>query len=41
MIGGAGTLILFDSDVFHMGGVLKDGGERMVTRIHYMSKEGL
>ena len=41
MIGGAGTLILFDSDVFHMGGVLKDGGERMVTRIHYMGKEGL
>ena len=39
--GSAGTLILFDSDVFHMGGVLKDGGERMVTRIHYMSKEGL
>lgn len=38
--GKAGTLIVFDSDIFHLGGLIeKDGLERLVIRMHsYLSK---
>tara|TARA_R110000824_G_scaffold193811_2_gene376200 strand:- start:2331 stop:2972 length:642 start_codon:yes stop_codon:yes gene_type:complete len=36
VVGPAGTLFAFDTDAFHMGGVLKDGHERMVIRSHYV-----
>ena len=38
--GKAGTLIVFDSDIFHLGGLIeKKGLERLVLRMHsYMSK---
>tara|TARA_E500000331_G_scaffold90567_1_gene86404 strand:- start:938 stop:1594 length:657 start_codon:yes stop_codon:yes gene_type:complete len=34
--GKAGTLFLFDTDTFHMGGVVQDGKERVVIRSHYV-----
>lgn len=37
LIGCAGTLILFDSDVFHLGGKIKKGHERSVIRSHWYS----
>ena len=36
VVGTAGTLFAFDTDTFHMGGVLKDGHERIVIRSHYV-----
>ena len=38
--GKAGTLIVFDSDIFHLGGLIeKNGLERLVLRMHsYLSK---
>lgn len=38
--GKAGTLIVFDSDIFHLGGLIeKKGMERLVLRMHsYLSK---
>jgi len=30
----AGTLIVFDTDTFHMGGRVKEGHERLVVRMH-------
>ena len=35
IIGPAGTTILFDSDVFHMGGNIKKGFSRTVIRSHW------
>ena len=37
--GKAGTLIVFDSDIFHQGGKInKKGAERIVLRMHnYLS----
>lgn len=32
--GKAGTLTIFDSDIFHMGGHVSDGHERLVLRSH-------
>ena len=32
----AGTLIVFDTDTFHMGGIVEDGKERIVIRSHYV-----
>ena len=32
--GPAGTLIIFDTDTFHMGGVVSEGFERKVCRLH-------
>lgn len=41
VIENAGTLIVFDTDTFHMGGVLDEGKERLVVRSHkYISKNG-
>lgn len=37
LIGCAGTLILFDSDVFHLGGKIKKGHERIIIRSHWYS----
>jgi len=34
MVGQAGTLVVFDSDVFHCGGAVKPGHSRMVARAH-------
>mgnify|MGYP001352441665 CR=1 FL=1 len=34
--GKAGTLFAFDTDTFHMGGVIQDGKERVVIRSHYV-----
>ena len=34
VLGGAGDLIIFDTDVFHMGGVVKEGFERLLIRGH-------
>tara|TARA_B100000676_G_C17654685_1_gene618339 strand:- start:25 stop:681 length:657 start_codon:yes stop_codon:yes gene_type:complete len=34
--GKAGTLFAFDTDTFHMGGVVQDGKERIVIRSHYV-----
>ena len=34
--GKAGTLFAFDTDTFHMGGVVQDGKERVVIRSHYV-----
>ena len=34
VIGKAGTLIVFDTDVFHLGGKVEDGKERVVIRGH-------
>lgn len=31
----AGTLILFDSDIFHKGGDINDGNERILIRSHW------
>lgn len=36
MTGKAGDLLIFDSDVLHFGGVLEEGNERLVLRLHYM-----
>ena len=36
MIGSAGDLLIFDSDVFHYGGIITEGSERVVLRLHYM-----
>lgn len=33
--GPAGTTVVFDSDVFHMGGDVKEGGERLIVRSHW------
>ena len=33
--GPAGTMFVFHSDVFHMGGSVADGRERRVIRLHY------
>ncbi len=38
MTGKAGDLLIFDSDIFHFGGVLKEGNERLVLRSHYMTR---
>ena len=32
--GASGTLIIFDTDVFHMGGHVEDGKERLLIRSH-------
>lgn len=32
--GSAGTLIVFDTDVFHMGGIVQEGHERLIVRLH-------
>ena len=32
--GDAGTLIIFDTDTFHLGGVVKEGNDRMIIRSH-------
>ena len=34
--GKAGTLFAFDTDTFHMGGIVQDGKERVVIRSHYV-----
>lgn len=34
VLGEAGDLIIFDTDVFHMGGVVKEGFERLLIRGH-------
>lgn len=34
MIGLAGTLLVFDSDIFHMGGITEPGKERKLIRLH-------
>ena len=36
LVGKAGTLFAFDTDTFHMGGVVQDGKERVVIRSHYV-----
>lgn len=36
LVGNAGTLFLFDTDTFHMGGIVEDGKERVVIRSHYV-----
>ena len=36
LVGKAGTLFAFDTDTFHMGGVIEDGKERVVIRSHYV-----
>ena len=36
VIGKAGTLFAFDTDTFHMGGILSEGKERVVIRSHYV-----
>lgn len=33
--GPAGTTVVFDSDVFHMGGDVKEGCERLIVRSHW------
>jgi|TARA_R110000824_G_scaffold43928_6_gene128200 hypothetical protein len=33
--GKAGTLIVFDTDTFHRGGVVEDGKERLLIRSHF------
>ena len=39
VLGKAGTLILFNSDVFHVGGNISEGTERMLIRSHwYMNR---
>lgn len=35
LFGKAGTLILFDSDVFHLGGNISEGNERKLIRSHW------
>ena len=30
----AGTLIVFDTDTFHMGGKCDEGKERLIARLH-------
>ena len=37
LTGGAGTLILFDSDIFHLGGDVKEGHNRKLIRSHWYS----
>mgnify|MGYP003636922825 CR=1 FL=1 len=32
--GPAGTLIIFQTDLFHMGGKVSDGFERKICRLH-------
>lgn len=32
--GPAGTLIVFDTDTFHKGGVVEEGKERLIVRLH-------
>ena len=32
--GSAGTLIVFDTDTFHKGGVVEEGKERLIVRMH-------
>ena len=34
MLGPAGTLLIFDSDVLHKGGNVQEGKERIVVRAH-------
>jgi hypothetical protein len=34
VVGTAGTLIVFDTDTLHKGGLVKEGRERMVVRTH-------
>ena len=36
LTGKAGTLFAFDTDTFHMGGIVQDGKERVVIRSHYV-----
>ena len=36
LVGKAGTLFAFDTDTFHMGGIVEDGKERVVIRSHYV-----
>ena len=35
IIGPVGTTIVFDTDLFHMGGNVVDGQERLVIRSHF------
>ena len=37
VLGSAGTLLIFDSDLFHRGGILDEGKERMIIRGHTWS----
>ena len=34
IFGQAGTLIIFDTDIFHMGGTVSSGHTRKVCRLH-------
>tara|TARA_R110000824_G_scaffold326043_2_gene512953 strand:+ start:18514 stop:19173 length:660 start_codon:yes stop_codon:yes gene_type:complete len=34
IFGNAGTLIIFDTDTFHMGGIVSNNGERKICRLH-------
>ena len=34
IVGNAGTLIVFDTDIFHLGGLVKEGHERKLMRSH-------
>ena len=34
--GPAGTIFVFDTDTFHMGGLIENGHERLVIRSHYV-----
>ena len=34
VIGSAGDLVVFDTDTFHRGGLVEDGKERVVLRMH-------
>ena len=37
LIGTSGTLILFDSDIFHLGGKIEKDHERTLIRSHWYS----
>ena len=30
----AGTLLVFDTDIFHKGGQVEEGKERLIVRLH-------
>ena len=34
VLGNAGDLIIFDTDLFHLGGVVKENNERLIIRGH-------
>lgn len=36
----SGTIIVFDTDIFHMGGVVQPGKERLLARLHYSDGRG-